>query len=144
MIRKIFEDCKLKEGNIGTSFNISLFSVYKKKFLFAFLVLFAVDCLSTAPRFVLTASQLIHSLLEHEVSLAPKSCLMQPFRKERQNKPYRCTHCPKSFKSSNGLKYHSEKVHLDEETKMDVCSGNGIEGIYVYFIHLHETRLCCS
>lgn len=92
---------------------------------------------------MLIASQMIHSLLEHEVPLARKSCLMQPFRKERQNKPYRCAHCPKSFKSSNGLKYHSEKVHVDEEVKMDVCSGNEVEGRSVCFIHLHESRLCC-
>lgn len=43
---------------------------------------------------------------------------MQPI-KERQIKPYQCKHCPKSFKSSNGLKYHLEKVHFDEENKME-------------------------
>lgn len=54
---------------------------------------------------------------------------MQPFRKERQNKPYKCAHCPKSFKSSNGLKYHLEKVHVDEENKMDVDRDIEVEGM---------------
>lgn len=54
---------------------------------------------------------------------------MQPFRKERQNKPYKCAHCPKSFKSSNGLKYHLEKVHNDEEIEMEVCNENKMEGM---------------
>lgn len=52
---------------------------------------------------------------------------MQPF-KERQIKPYQCLHCPKSFKSSNGLKYHSEKVHFDEENKMELEDTSEIEG----------------
>lgn len=52
---------------------------------------------------------------------------MQPFRKERQNKPYKCFHCFKSFKSSNGLKYHSEREHSDE-LKMDIHYGTANEG----------------
>lgn len=43
---------------------------------------------------------------------------MQPI-KERQIKPYQCKHCPKSFKSSNGLKYHLDKVHIEEENMME-------------------------
>lgn len=44
---------------------------------------------------------------------------MQPFRRERHNKPHKCRSCPKSFKSSNGLKYHLDKVHIDEKIKME-------------------------
>lgn len=55
---------------------------------------------------------------------------MQPF-KERQVKPYKCRHCPKSFKSSNGLKYHSEKVHFDEESKMEEGNANEVQGMII-------------
>ena len=51
---------------------------------------------------------------------------MQPFRKERQNKPYKCSHCPKSFKSCNGLKYHSEKAHINEDMKMETGNTEGM------------------
>ena len=51
---------------------------------------------------------------------------MQPF-KERQFKPYRCRICPKSFKSSNGLKYHLEKVHSNE-AKMEMGNTSEMEG----------------
>lgn len=52
---------------------------------------------------------------------------MQPLRKEKQSKSYKCLHCCKSFKSSNGLKYHKEKVHSDEE-KMEISSDVETEG----------------
>ena len=51
---------------------------------------------------------------------------MQPF-KERQIKPYRCRNCPKSFKSSNGLKYHLDKVHSNE-ARMEFGNTNEMGG----------------
>ena len=50
---------------------------------------------------------------------------MQPFRRERHNKPHKCRSCPKSFKSSNGLKYHLDKVHIDEKIKMETECAEG-------------------
>ena len=41
---------------------------------------------------------------------------MQPFV-ERQ-KPYECSGCPKSFKNSNGLKYHTDKMHGIDENRI--------------------------
>jgi len=51
---------------------------------------------------------------------------MQPF-KERQFNPYRCRNCPKWFKSSNGLKYHLDKVHSNE-AKMEIGNTSEMEG----------------
>ena len=59
---------------------------------------------------------------------ALKVCPMQPF-KDRQ-KHFLCHHCPKSFKSANGLKYHLGKVYHDEENKMVI----GKEGLFNYAI----------
>ena len=52
---------------------------------------------------------------------------MQPI-KERQIKPYRCRICPKSFKSSNGLKYHLDNVHSNEGNKMEMANTGELEG----------------
>ena len=52
---------------------------------------------------------------------------MQPF-KERQIKPYRCRHCPRSFKSSNGLKYHLDKEHSNGESRMEMENAGQMEG----------------
>lgn len=63
---------------------------------------------------------------------------MQPF-KERQIKPYHCRHCPKSFKSSNGLKYHLDKVHSNEENKMEMGNTGEMEGkLMSYRNNLHS------
>ena len=55
---------------------------------------------------------------------------MQPFRRERHNKPHKCRNCPKSFKSSNGLKYHLDKVHIDEKIKMETECAEGTKTIF--------------
>ena len=55
---------------------------------------------------------------------------MQPFRRERHNKPHKCGHCPKSFKSSNGLKYHLDKVHIDEKIKMEIECEKGTKNVF--------------
>ena len=52
---------------------------------------------------------------------------MQAF-KERQIKPYRYRNCPKSFKISNGLKYHLDKVHSNEANRMEIGNTGEMEG----------------
>ena len=73
---------------------------------------------------------------------------MQAF-KERQIKPYRYRNCPKSFKISNGLKYHLDKVHSNEVNMMEMASIDKMEGklrlIFTQFpLHINlclETKL---
>lgn len=71
---------------------------------------------------------LFNFIPESETRLQGQSFSMQPLRKEKQSKSYKCLHCCKSFKSSNGLKYHKEKVHSDE-VKMEISSDVETEGM---------------
>ena len=52
---------------------------------------------------------------------------MQPF-KERQIKPFHFRNCPKSFKSSNGLKYHWDRVRSNEANRMEMGNTGEMEG----------------
>ena len=52
---------------------------------------------------------------------------MQAF-KEQQLKPFRYRNCPKSFKSSNGFKYHLDKVHSSEANRMEMANTGEMEG----------------
>ena len=52
---------------------------------------------------------------------------MQSF-KEKHIKPYRYRNCPKLFKSSNGLKYHLDKVHSNEANRMEMGNTDETEG----------------
>ena len=58
---------------------------------------------------------------------------MQTF-KEREIKPYRCRNSLVSFKSSNGLKYHWDKVHSNEANRMEMGNTGEMEGkIRIFF-----------
>ena len=58
---------------------------------------------------------------------------MQAF-KERQIKPYCYRNCPiaKSFKGSNGLKYHLDKVHSNEANRMEMANTSEMEGKLIF------------
>ena len=63
---------------------------------------------------------------------------MQPF-KERQIKPYRCRNYPKSFKSSNGLKDHLDKVHSNE-ARMEIGNTNEMGGKFFTELPFHINK----
>ena len=56
---------------------------------------------------------------------------MQAF-KERQIKPYRYRNCPKSFKGSNGFKYHLDEVHSNEANRMEMANTSEMDGKLIF------------
>ena len=69
---------------------------------------------------------------------------MQAF-KERQIKPYRYRNCLKSFKNSNALKYHLDKMNSNEANRMEMANTSEMEGklriIFTQF-PLYITSFC--